>query len=147
MATFRVLAVLLVFAAPLAGCGGDTPGARTDSGSSYVDSVKAALDPAAEMAQLVTAQIRRSPDPGPWPSADLVDRLLRDADRALADLRAVPLEDVGLRAQRDALADDYAIALGHMRDVARDLRTRDRGDLRSDAPPFFATLRDLSSRP
>lgn len=144
MAAYRVLAVALALAVPLVGCGGDESGARTASGSSYVDGVEAVLDPAAEMAQLVTAQIR-SP-PGPWPSPAAVDKVIDDADRAWRDLGTLPLDDPALRRQRGHLVDGYAVALGYMRDVARDLRRRDRRDLRSDAPRFFAALRDLSSR-
>jgi hypothetical protein len=142
MRCFRLFAVGLVLALPMAGCGDDTSQAVT-SGSAYVDRVEAVLDPAAKMAQLVTAPLRNPP--GPWPSAAEVEKVLDDASGALRDLRDVSLSDAGLREQRARLVDAYAVALGHMRDVGRDLDRRDRGGLRADSTPFFASLRDLSS--
>jgi hypothetical protein len=138
------LSLVLVLAALVAGCGADDQGTGTAGRPTYVESVRALLSPAGEMAQLVAGQVRTPPDP--WPSPAGVDRLVDEARQGLEDLRGLRLDDAGLRTQRNRLADAFAVALGHMRAVARDLRRRDRVELRRDAPPFFAALRELPSR-
>jgi hypothetical protein len=133
-----------ILAATLAmGCGSGGDAAPAEGGSAYVDRVEAALQPAGEMAQLVSSQLRG--DPAPWPSPASVEKLINEAVEGLSGLRAVSVDDPTLAAQRGRLVEAYGTALGAMRQVAGDMNRRDRPGLRSHASRFFAALRGLSS--
>jgi hypothetical protein len=136
--------VVLALATLAASCGTSPRAPRTaPAPGSYVDTVQALLDPVARFAQAVAGQL--GPEPPPRPSAAEIDRLVRRTDEGIAALRALPLEDPGLRAQRDALAGALVVVLGHMRELAQDLERGDRRALRADARPFFVAIRRLPS--
>jgi hypothetical protein len=126
----------------LAGCTESERPAAVDSPSRYVEAVEALLDPAAQVAAIVSEQARH-PD-APAPSRARLERLVRTARERLAELRALRLRDPGLRADRDRLADAYAEMVPHMQAAADALAADDRASLAA-ADPFLDSLRTLPS--
>jgi len=104
-----------------------------------VAQVEAALRPPGRLASLLTAYPERRPGRGE------LDGLVDDARRRLAALRALRLGDARLRVQRDRFAGAYASVVFHMGRVRGALVRGDRAAVRRASPPFFASLRGLSS--
>jgi hypothetical protein len=129
----------------IAGCGdGDRQAtAGPDPPASYVAAVDALVKPPGQLASAVD---ERAHDPdAPAPARSRLDRLVRSARVRLAELRALRLQDPGLRRHRDRLAAAYARMLPRMPPVVDALAGGDRAELDAAATPFLDALRTLPS--
>jgi hypothetical protein len=144
----RLTAAIAVGAATciaIAGCGdGETQGTGgPDSPASYVAAVEGLVEPPA----LLAAEISRGAR-GEGPAAGSrrrLDGLVSAARARLAALRALRLEDPGLRRRRDRLASAYAGLVPRMEAAADALAGGDRAALTAAAAPFLDALRTLPS--
>jgi len=137
------MAVGAVVCVALVGCGEDEAQSGPDSPSRYVSAVEALLDPPAQIAASISERWRHPEARAP--GADRLDRLVSEAGERLAALRALRLEDAGLRRSRDRLATAYAAVVPRMRTAADALTSGDRAALLAAADPFLDSLRSLPS--
>lgn len=139
------IAVGAVTCLAMAGCGDGEPQAATgpDSPASYLSAVEALLEPPGLLATEIAASARD--DAAPAPARERLERLVRAARARLAELRALRLDDAGLRRRRDRLAAAYAPLLPRMGAAADALAAGDRAALPAAADPFLESLRTLPS--
>jgi hypothetical protein len=147
----RLTAAIAVGAATclaIAGCGDGDPQATggPDPPASYVAAVDALLKPPAQLASAVQERARDLDAPAPARERlERLVRLVRSARARLADLRALRLQDAGLRRHRDRLAAAYARLVPRMPAVVAALAGGDRAALEGAATPFLDALRTLPS--
>ena len=127
----------------LAGCSEAERPAAADSPSRYVEAVEALLHPAAQVASAIADRTRHADAPAA--SAGRLERLVGTARERLAQLRALRLDDAGLRADRDRLAGAYAALLPRMRVAVDALVAPGHDGLAAGADPFLDSLRTLPS--
>lgn|SRR5215207_8259826 len=144
----RLTAAIAVGAATclaIAGCGDGDPQATggPDPPASYVAAVDALLKPPAQLASAVQERARDLDAPAP--ARERLERLVRSARARLADLRALRLQDAGMRRHRDRLAAAYARLVPRMPAVVVALAGGDRAALKGAATPFLDALRTLPS--
>lgn len=144
----RLTAAIAVGAATclaIAGCGDGDPQATggPDPPASYVAAVDALLKPPAQLASAVQERARDLDAPAP--ARERLERLVRSARARLADLRALRLQDAGMRRHRDRLAAAYARLVPRMPAVVVALAGGDRAALEGAATPFLDALRTLPS--
>jgi hypothetical protein len=144
----RLTAAIAVGAATclaIAGCGDGDPQATggPDPPASYVAAVDALLKPPAQLASAVQERARDLDAPAP--SRERLGRLVRSARARLANLRALRLQDAGLRRHRDRLAAAYARLVPRMPAVVAALAGGERAALEGAATPFLDALRTLPS--
>jgi hypothetical protein len=144
----RLTAAIAVGAATclaIAGCGDGEQQADTtpDAPASYVAAVESLVEPPALLASTVAERARE--EGGRAPARDRLDRLVRTARARLAELRALRLEDAGLRRRRDRLAAAYARMVPQMQAAVDALVGGDRAALPTAADPFLDSLRTLPS--
>ncbi len=144
----RLTAAIAVGAATclaIAGCGDGDPQATggPDPPVTYVAAVDALLKPPARLASAVQERVRDLDAPAP--ARERLDRLVSSARARLADLRALRLEDAGLRRHRDRLAAAYARLVPRMPAVVDALARGDRAAIDGAATPFLDELRTLPS--
>lgn len=129
----------------LAGCGDGEPQATAGGvgPSAYIVAVQDLVEPPRLLAEEIARTAR---DPGESPPArERLDRLVAEARRRLAALRALRLTDPGLRRGRDRLADAYAALVPRMPPAVDALAAGDRAALAAAATPFLDALRALPS--
>jgi hypothetical protein len=148
MAPRNLTAAIAVGAATaivMGGCGDGEPQATggPDSPASYVTAVEGLVEPPALLAAEIS---RRARDEGTAPaSRGRLEGLVSAARDRLAALRALRLEDAGLRRRRDRLASAYARLVPRMEAAADALAGGDRAALTAAATPFLDALRTLPS--
>jgi hypothetical protein len=137
------IAVGAVTCLAVAGCGDGDPEAATgpDSPAAYLAAVEALLEPPSLLATEIAASARD--EAAPAPARERLERLVRAARARLAELRALRLDDAGLRRHRDRLAAAYARMLPRMGPVVDALVAGDRAARAAD--PFLDSLRTLPS--
>jgi hypothetical protein len=137
------IAVGAVTCLAVAGCGDGDPEAATgpDSPAVYLAAVEALLEPPSLLATEIAASARD--EAAPAPGRERLERLVRAARARLAELRALRLDDAGLRRHRDRLAAAYARVLPRMGPVVDALVAGDRAARAAD--PFLESLRTLPS--
>jgi hypothetical protein len=137
------IAVGAVTCLAVAGCGDGDPEAATgpDSPAAYLAAVEALLEPPSLLATEIAASARD--EAAPAPARERLERLVRAARARLAELRALRLDDAGLRRHRDRLAAAYARMLPRMGPVVDALVAGDRAARAAD--PFLDSLRALPS--
>jgi hypothetical protein len=143
----RLTAAIAVGAATcigVAGCGdGEGQATGPDSPAAYVAAVERLVEPPALLAAEIS---RRARDEGAAPGRrGRLEGLVTAARDRLAALRALRLEDAGLRRRRDRLASAYARLLAPMETAADALAGGDRAALAAAATPFLDALRTLPS--
>lgn len=100
------------------GCGADDGAAGAAvSGpapepAAYVAAAERLLAPAGELASAVAARVDHAD--APPPDRDRLEAVVEEAGERLAELRALPLADRGLRDQRDRLTSGYAALIATM---------------------------------
>jgi hypothetical protein len=137
------IAVGAVTCLAVAGCGDGEPDAATgpDSPAAYLAAVEALLEPPSLLATEIAASARD--EAAPAPARERLERLVRAARARLAELRALRLDDAGLRRHRDRLAGAYERMVPRMGPVVDALVARDRAVRAAD--PFLESLRTLPS--
>ena len=129
----------------IAGCGAGDPQATggPDPPASYVAAVDALVKPPAQLASAIDA--RAHAQGGRAPARERLERTVRAARVRLAELRALRIQDPGLRRHRDRLAAAYARLVPLMPPVVAALAGGDRAALEPAATPFLDALRTLPS--
>ena len=144
----RLTAAIAVGAATclaIAGCGDGEQQADTapDAPASYVTAVESLVEPPALLASAIAERARE--EGGRAPARDRLDRLVQTARARLAELRALRLEDAGLRRRRDRLAAAYARMVPRMQAAVDAIVAGDGAALPAAAAPFLDSLRTLPS--
>jgi hypothetical protein len=136
--------VLALAVLATAACGGG-PGADEPpvTPGAYVDLAQEALQGPSRMTAIVGRQ--GGPRPPAAPERMALDRIVADAERARERLADAPIEDPGLRAQRDALVTRQAAIVGVMRRLVDPLARGDRATVRAQAPALVLLMRRLPS--
>lgn len=141
-----VIAPVVAACAAVGGCG-DGPAASdvatvTSGPAEYVAAVERLLRPPAEIASAIAARVDH-PD-APPPDQERLDAVVRRAGERLDELRALPVEDGALRAQRDRLGAGYESLVATMGPVVDSLvADRGRDDLVEASEDFFESLSAL----
>jgi hypothetical protein len=144
----RLTAAIAVGAATciaIAGCSDGEPQATSgpDIPATYVAAVQSLVEPPALLATEVSRSARGEGAAGA--SRGRLQGLVSAARARLAALRALRLEDPGLRRRRDRLAAAYARLVPRMEAAAEALAGGDRAAVTAAATPFLDALRTLPS--
>jgi hypothetical protein len=138
------IAVGAATCAAIAGCGDGEPQATggPEGPASYVAAVESLVEPPALLASTIAERAREG---GPAPARDRLQGLVRAGRDRLGRLRALRLEDAGLRLRRDRLAAAYARLIPRMQAAVDALVAGDPATVRAAVTPFLDSLRTLPS--